>query len=310
MSEKSSFKPRVLIVCSYNSKIISPFVKEQADSLKEKCDISLFKIIGKGYIGYLRNYPKLLATINKGNYDIIHAHYGLCGLLANLQKKIPVITTFHGSDLYYKRNRFLSLIASRLSHYSILTNDSQIKLLNLKINYSVIPCGIDLNVVKLLSKYECRKEMGYSKNDKLILFSSSFTRKIKNYSLAKEVVDLLDDDVQLIELDGYTKQQVTKLLNACDLVLITSFNETGPLIVKEALACNTPVVSTDVGDVKKLITNIENCYLTTYDPIYISNKIKLVFANDSFCDSRKMIEKYNLKNVADQILSVYKKILS
>lgn len=309
MPKVSSAKLRVLIVCSFNSNKISPFIEEQANSLKERCDITFFKITGKGYSGYLRNYPRLISTIKKGKFDLIHAHYGLSGLLANMQRKIPVITTFHGSDVHYKKNRLLSFFTSRLSHHSILTNTKQIKLLKLKNNYSVIPCGIDLETVRPLPKYECRKKMGYKENDKLILFSSSFKREIKNYPLAKNAVELLDDDVQLIELDGYTKHEVSLLINASDLVLITSFNETGPLIAKEALACNVPVVSTDVGDVKDLINDVKNSYITAYDPNDVAEKIKLILNNKSMCEGRRKVESCDLKIVSDQIINVYKNII-
>ena len=303
---------KILVVTSYNTGHITPFVAEQVESLRKRSiDIDYYKIIGKGALGYLKNYRKLKAKIEANNYDLVHAHYGLSGLLANMQRKIPVITTYHGSDIHCKRNRLLSFLCSRLSVFNILTNKDQIDLLKLNNNYSVIPCGINCELFRPLPKAECRKKMGYQENDKLILFSSSFDRKIKNYPLAKKAIELVlvSDNVQLIELKGYTKEEVSLLVNASELVLITSFNETGPLIAKEALACNTPVVSTDVGDVKELIQDLDRCYITTYEPDDVARKIEWVLKSNKKCAGRKRVEKCDLQNVAKQINGVYQKYI-
>src|SRR5699024_4954863 len=96
-----------------------------------------------------------------------------------------------------------------------------------------------------------------------------------NYALAKKAVSLLDDSVELLELKDKTREEVNLLFNASDLLLMTSFTEGSPQVVKEALACNTPIVSTDVGDVKSLICDVNNCYITSYSPVDVADKIKL-----------------------------------
>ena len=85
------------------------------------------------------------------------------------------------------------------------------------------------------------------------------------------------NNCNLIELKGYGKEQINLILNASDLLLVTSLSETGPIIVKEALACNCPIISTNVGDVQKLIQNVQNCYISSYNPEDIKKKINLVF---------------------------------
>lgn len=86
---------------------MSPFIIEQADEMdKLGINVIYFGIKGKGVFGYLKNYFKLYKTVLHENVDIVHAHYGLSGLLAILQRKVPVVITFHGSDIYDKRVRF------------------------------------------------------------------------------------------------------------------------------------------------------------------------------------------------------------
>ena len=108
---------RILIVASGNSYKISPFVKEQVNSLeKHGLAIDYFLIKGKGIVGYLKNYFLLRNKLTKNkSYDIIHAHYGLSGLLASMQKLVPVVITFHGSDVNLWHNYLYSWLASRLS---------------------------------------------------------------------------------------------------------------------------------------------------------------------------------------------------
>ena len=106
---------KVLIVCSGNANYISPFVKDQVESInKFDIETSYFFIEGKGILGYIKNLPRLKRELKRIKPDIIHAHYGLSGMLAVLQRKVPVVITFHGSDVNNKNVRLISKFASRL----------------------------------------------------------------------------------------------------------------------------------------------------------------------------------------------------
>jgi len=301
---------RILIVTSGNSEQISPFVKEQAHSLiKEGVLIDLYLIKGKGLIGYLKNYFSLLNKLKNKKYDLLHAHYGLSGLLAAMQFSVPVIITFHGSDVNMKKNYLFSRIASNLSATNIFVHNNlsnRLKIYSKPLN--IIPCGVDDNTFFPISKSDARKKLGWKKDNNYILFSSSFDNKIKNVSLAESAVSTINNS-QLIELKGFKKEQINLLLNASDLLLVTSFSETGPIIVKEALACNCPIVSTDVGDVKKLIKNINNCHLTTYNANNIKEKINLVLKDNNRTNGRIAIQKFRLEKVAYEVLAVYQNTL-
>ena len=301
---------RILIVTSGNSEQISPFVKEQAHSLiKEGVLIDLYLIKGKGLIGYLKNYFSLLNKLKNKKYDLLHAHYGLSGLLAAMQFSVPVIITFHGSDVNMKKNYLFSRIASNLSATNIFVHNNlsnRLKIYSKPLN--IIPCGVDDNTFFPISKSDARKKLGWKKDNNYILFSSSFDNKIKNVSLAESAVSTINNS-QLIELKGFKKEQINLLLNASDLLLVTSFSETGPIIVKEALACNCPIVSTDVGDVKKLIKNINNCHLTTYNANNIKEKINLVLKDNNRTNGRIAIQKFRLEKIAHEVLVVYQNTL-
>ena len=302
---------KVLIVASGNSAVISPFVKEQGDSLKEiGLDIDYFLIKGKGITGYLKNYFNLIRLVKKNTYDIIHAHYGLSGLLATFQSHVPVVITFHGSDVNLNRTNFyLSFVASRLSDENIFVHKSLSKKLSLSSDQAeIIPCGVNLNLFKPIDKLASRDKLGLDHNYNYVLFSSSFNNKIKNAALAKLALSNFENII-LLEMKGYSREEVHLLMNAVDILIVTSHSETGPLVVKEALACNCPIISTDVGDVKELANGTKNCYIVEYDAKQIEKSIRDILSSNKKSDGRAAVKHLSLEKIATDVYSVYKKVL-
>ena len=298
---------KVLICASGNTGRLSPFVQEQAESLKILgIQIDYFLISGKGILGYLKYYSSFMKMIKDEKYDLVHAHYGLSGLLATLQNKTPVIVTFHGSDINIKKNLPFSLLASRLSRNNIFVHSSLARRLKVsEKNIHIIPCGINLDIFSPMEKIIAREKLGWMRNKNYVLFSSRFDNSIKNAALAKLVLKNLDVEIELIELKGYTKQEVCILMNAADLLLVTSFSETGPIVIKEALACNCPIISTNVGDVKSITEKIDNCFVTSYNPNEIGEKIRIILASDLRSNGRIFMKSYGLDKVAQKIKMVY-----
>ena len=182
-----------------------------------------------------------------------------------MQLSIPVVITFHGSDVNMKKNYLFSRIASRLSAANIFAHQSlpgKLKIHSKSVN--IIPCGFDNNLFFPIPKNEAREILKWEKSARYIVFSSAFDNKIKNVQLAWSAISDINN-CNLIELKGYEKEKINLILNASDLLLVTSLSETGPVIVKEALACNCPIISTNVGDVQKLIKNVRNCYISSYN---------------------------------------------
>ena len=305
---------KILIVCSYKSYLedgIAPFISEQVNSTaKLGVNIKYFLIYGNGIKGYLSNYAEFRKVLRQYNPDLIHAHYGLCGLFANIQRKIPVITTYHGSDINDKTNYKFSKWSIKLSKWNIFVSSKQLSKCKLNENYSVIPCGVDTELFVPKEKNECRKLLGFDLQKKYILFSKAFHVKVKNYPLAKAAVEKIPN-AELIELIGYSREEVCLLMNACDVALMTSFSEGSPQFIKEALSCNCPVVSTDVGDVKEIIDNVEGSYICSYEVDDVVSKLNYCL-NDSIevTDNRNIIvSNYSLLSTANRILKTYKKII-
>lgn len=287
---------KVLIIARCYGGIFSPFVVEQADSLREiGIEIGFCGITENGILGYLKHRKDMMRKISDFRPDIIHAHYGLSGLLANMQRKVPVITTFHGSDINLKQVRWLSRISMKLSTHSVFVSKKMVDLVHPSTSYSIIPCGVDTSRFSPMDRNIARKKMGWNYTKKMILFAGAFQNHVKNYPLAHEAICLIDDEVDLVELKGYDRNTVNLLLNACDLVLLTSIREGSPQIIKEAMACGRPVVCTDVGDIKSLSVGVNGHYITSFTATDVVYNIQQALAYE---------EQYSRTNGREHILNL------
>tara|TARA_B100001113_G_C21072156_1_gene606032 strand:- start:389 stop:1330 length:942 start_codon:yes stop_codon:yes gene_type:complete len=304
------YKMKLLVICRKDN-IISPYVEEQADQLRLLgIEIDYLTINSGGFKGYFDAYRRLKILTNNRFYDLIHAHYGLCGLIANLQWNIRVITTFHGGDLYLKQSSIIILffcwVASVLSNRNIFTTRTIPTLYKIR-KYEIIPCGVELKHFSNKDKYEVRKKLNIKKDEIVILFSGAFDDENKNSKLALESIGLLNFEVKLIELKNFSRRDVNNHLNACDILLVTSYSETGPLIVKEAIACNTPVISTDVGDVKEYFGDFKGCNITSYDSKDLASTISMVLqSHKSYSTSNYILEsKLDGASIAKKVYEFY-----
>ncbi|QIP13910.1 glycosyltransferase family 4 protein [Spirosoma aureum] len=310
---------RILIVCSGNApnfdfQLHQAFIYDQVEALKQldnTLQFDFFFIRGKGLTGYLSCLKNLSDQLKSQAYHCVHAHVALSGLLANLQRQVPVVTTFHGSDINVPLLRGVSLLVEMLSRRTIYISHRLVEkaIYAGKTKRSVIPCGVDFALFRPRPKQHSREQLGLSSDKRYILFSSSFDITVKNYPLAKAALQLLHDEtIELLELKNYNRKVVALLLSAVDVALMTSFSEGSPQFVKEALACNCPVVSTDVGDVRLVMGDIPGCYITSYDVADVAEKIRLVLANTAPVVSRGHIQQFDKQLIARQVRSVYRQL--
>lgn len=307
---------RVLMVCAFKEDLtenVAPFVMEQKNALK-RCGVECdwFLVRGKGIRGYLKQLRPLKKRIAVFRPDVIHAHYGLCGLLANLQRKVPVVTTYHGSDINDPKAFRFSKMAISLSAWNIFVSRKNMEMAHVQERCSLIPCGIDLDDSQLLEKKEARRMMRLDDAKRYVLFAGAFDNPVKNAPLAKEVVAMLHDErVELIELKGYTREEVTLLMCAADVFLMTSFSEGSPQVIKEALACGCPIVSVDVGDVKERVEGVDGCFVADYhNPEELAGLLRKALAFTGRTNGRDNIFADGLDNetIANQLIAIYNKI--
>lgn len=303
---------KILIVASYNRNHFAPFILEQAKVLEDAgCIMDYYGLQGKGLKGYLKNLSPLRQKIKGFQPDVIHAHYGLSGLLANLQRQVPVVTTYHGSDINDKKVLRFSRMAMRLSVWNIFVSHKTMEIAKPKKKYTLLPCGINLSELQLTERGAARQKMNLSAERKYVLFAGAFDNEVKNSSLAKEAVMQLDDNVELVELKGYSREEVTWLMCAADAFLMTSHNEGSPQVIKEAMACGCPIVSVDVGDVKERTDGVEGCYVAaTRDSKELVQLLQKAFTFESKIKGRDKLIADGLdnQNVAQQLINIYETV--
>lgn len=307
----------VLLVHSGNAVSASQdytFVKEQGDALTDLgVRIFYFAVKGKGWKGYLSSLSKLKQEIKDNKIDLVHAHYGFCGALSVLQRDVPVVITFHNGETLTTKGKIISSLAARFSAFNIfVAQHIHDKLLFIPDGYSILPCGIDMNHLPLLEKQLAVREMGLPEDRPNILFGGSFSNDRKNYPLAKEATDLLPFPVNLIEMKGFSRREVNKLLCGCDLFLLPTKSEGSPQVVKEALACNCPIVATGVADIPQLLEGVRNSYTTGFDAGEIASRIEMILQNGERSDGRRRISELKLDNpqVAESLLAIYHSVLA
>ena len=309
LGEEECRAMKILIVASHNKGYFAPFIEEQAAALKRSgYEIEFFGVTGKGIKGYIAALSKLRKYIRSFKPDIVHAHYGLSGLLANLQRKVPVVTTYHGSDINEKSVLPFSRVAMRLSRFNIFVSQRTLEIAKPKKNYVLLPCGVDLNELQLTTKSEARKRLGLAEDRKYVLFAGAFDNPVKNYPLAKDAMSKLPE-AKLIELKGYSRDEVTLLMCAADAILMTSHTEGSPQVIKESMACGCPVVSVDVGDVKELCGGIPGCFVCERSAKALSDGLSAAFGYER-TEGRKRIIERGLSNdlTTTKIMSIYNNI--
>ncbi len=304
---------KVLFISSYKNETgISPFVKSQGDSLTELgIEVSYFLIRTKGITGYIKSIFLLRSYLNKNKFDIYHAHYSFSGFVASFAGCKPLIVSLLGSDvLKSKKNRLLIRFFTWFFKWEFLIVKSQQMKEKLGIERAeVLPNGVDMKIFIPMEKEKCRNILGWSLEDKIILFNGSKTNSIKNFSLAEQVVSLIPFQINLKTLTGYNPTEVSICYNACDVFLSTSLWEGSPNTIKEAMACNTPIVATRVGDIPFLFGENSGNKLGDFSPQNLANHLVELITNDSrksnFGRNRLLEIKLQREQIALRLLTIY-----
>lgn len=229
-----------------------PFVTEQGEALRATgCEVDYFLIKGN----YLKAVKTLKAKICEFRPDIVHAHYGLSAITAELQSLVPVVTTFHnGETLNWHVNLLSSLMSLRAKHVIYVAQHIRDLSYFKARNYSIIPCGVPMEQMIITPKEEARKQLGWDADKKYILFGGAFSNERKNYKLLAEAVELLHatPDIVCVEMKGLTRAECVLRMCAADLFALPSHSEGSPQALKEAMAVNCPCLATDIADVREL----------------------------------------------------------
>lgn len=307
---------KVLFVRSGN-KGIDPISTNQGNSLiREGLEVGYFDIIGRGIPGYLSNILRLRKYIGSFRPDILHAHYAISGFIAPLSgRRIPVGVSLMGSEIHSSGRlmKYLIKCYTRFGwDFTIVKSSTMYD--SLKYSKAVIiPNGVNLEAFCPIDMDECREKLGWDKNSRHILFASDPERPEKNFELARQALELLEKEnvgFKLHFLKDIPQSEMVYYFNAADVLLMTSRNEGSPNVIKEAMACNCPIITTNVGDVKSTIGSTRNTFITNYSASEIKDKLLAILSINERTDGRANIRHLESRSVANRLIELYQKALN
>lgn len=303
----------------------SIFVHREVEALRDGgLEVDVVHYLGRmNPVNYLKARAEVRDRLRAGHFDIVHAHFGQT-LLVVVPSPVPVVVTFRGSDLLgvaTRRGRYglKGLLLGRISRALAKRVDAVIvpsRALQERmpdgVGSVVIPDAVDPQVFRPAPKDEARRKLGLPMEHKLVLFGGLRNVPVKRYGLARAAVDLLDGPwhAELVDVDGVSRAEMASYMAACDVLLVTSLHESGPLVVKEALACERPVVSVDVGDVREWIGSLPGCVVCEHDdPKTIASALQRVLSSEDRFDGSDRVASLDPALLARRVIDVYKGVL-
>ncbi len=307
------------------------FIEQQLEGLKLiglEVEVLCVNRMTKGMRAYAMLPGELRTKVKACQPDLVHALYG--GVMADVATRTvldrPTIVTFHGTDLLGQP--FASPLRRLVSGYGVFASRKAARrcdgivvvaehlrqalprnVKNSKVR--VIACGIDMSLFAPRDRSECCKKLGWDPNIFHVLFQDSGD-PVKRPSLANESVEVLKKSgvkCKLHVIRNVPYADVPTWLNASDTLIVTSIHEGSPTIVKEALACNLPIVSVDVGDVRERIQGINGCHIARPEPDDLSEKLNLVASSVERIDGRPAVERLSLEHIAIRLADFYLEVL-
>jgi teichuronic acid biosynthesis glycosyltransferase TuaC len=324
---------RVLVVTNMYPAPAQPafgtFIREQVESLIQAgVDVDVFAFSGSGgaksYLKAARAFQRRLHSVNQQPYDLVHAHYGLSGVIARMQTRYPVVVTFHGSDLlggvgdryqYTLLGAAVAVISNLVGLAAtrcIVVADVQRPRLWSR-SAITIPMGVNLDLFKPMASQVAKERIGLDQDKRHVLFVAHPNNSTKRFDVAYAAVELIQDDdpdVELLPVYDTPHNQIPLYMNACDVLVLTSMHEASPCVIKEALACNLPIVSVNVGDVAERIHSVEGCYLCERTPQDVAYKLRQALVGGRLIHGRERIRPLSLQNVAQTVIALYRQILA
>jgi glycosyltransferase involved in cell wall biosynthesis len=321
---------RILFVASCNSEYyeVAPFIKSQGNSLSALgIEVAYFPVLGKGMMGYLKSSFRLRRFLKENKFDLVHAHYSLCGWVAVLAfLNMPIVLSLMGDDAlgtFFEKDKisvrsyFLMALTRCVQPFvqAIIYKSPNLgKAIHRKEIAHLVPNGVRL-VQFEVHPAGYREELGLFHEKKYVLFLGDPADLNKNIKLVQLALAILSrPDVELVNVYRASHDVVVKYLNSMDIFVMCSFSEGSPNVVKEAMACDCPMVVTDAGDAAWVAGSTPGCYVASFDAQEFAEKLALALdfsEKTGRTQGRERILELGLdaRTIANQLSDIYGEVL-
>jgi len=302
------------------------FIRTEVESLKRAgVDVELLLLTSSSRKwNYLNAIVQLRRLLASNAIDLIHAHIAYVGMVARMQWKVPVVVTYPGSDLLglvksQGKKALLSPLVvaagrllARCVDASIVQSAEMASVLDHKASTFVVPYAIDMETFRLTNRDEARAALRLDPDKKYLLFAANPQIAVKRFPLAKAVADEMkkrDSSVELLVVHKETQDRLALFMNACDALVFPSYQEGSPNVVKQAMACNIPIVATDVGDVREVVGNTKGCHVCKPEVEDFVKRLSEVLSHRRRTQAREQVQHLAGPSIAQKIISVYEQVL-
>jgi glycosyltransferase involved in cell wall biosynthesis len=286
--------------------------------------VEVVEIRGIARLKYLQCLPRVRSLALNAN--VVHAHFGYCGWLARCQFRRPVVLSFMGDDLLGtpdRRGRLtrisrLVVRANRLTARTVsavIVKSAEMARVVEPVRAHVLPNGVDLEMFRPLDAIDARSRLGWPEG-RYILFPGDPDNPRKGFPLARQAVieasQRIRTPLQLVPLKQVPLDRVPVYMNACEAMLMTSFVEGSPNVVKEAMACNLPVISVAVGDTAEQLAGVDGCALVPRDAAAIADALVSTLTSGRPVNGRAVLIERGLDSmsVARRLMTIYTTVSS
>ena len=244
-------------------------------------------------------------------------------LLRDLQRQVPLVVTYHGSDLLgsraqdgsLKRSNKLIVPAGRaLARFAdaVIVQSKQMAKLVERTNVHIIPHEIDFDLFHPTERSEARQELSLDPEKKYVLFAANPENGVKNYPLARAAVDVLaheDPNVELLVVYRESQERLALYMSAADALVFPSLSEGSPNVVKQAMACNLPIVATDVGDIREVIEGTDGCHVVDFNVEHVVRALESILSERERSNGRERVSRFECSVVGQQLIDLYRSVL-
>ncbi len=266
----------------------------------------------------------VLGRAAPGKYELVHSHGGETALVARFFCSAPVLASYWGTDLlgvgegplgirirFALRARLLRAHALLMSATTTKSDEMESVLpRRARARNWVIADGVDRARFAPVDRGLARRAIGWS-SDGSVAISAGRPVVSKRLWLAESAVNQAARESEGLTwraLSDIPPEQMPDHYNAADVLVHTSASEGSPNVVKEALACNLPVVATAAGDIPELLRGVEPSAVCEASVQSLASEIVSVLRAGRRSNGRERTAHLGLERVAERTVACYRSL--